>query len=85
MLRSHRRDSGGQGHGAQPPRRHSRRLSQTYAFHVPRHEDTPDPTREGNCRRIHLQVSFRNFKSLVYEFIAFFNVYRWLIVLINGY
>lgn len=53
MLRSHRRDSGRQGHGARPPRRNSRRQSQAHTFHVPRHEDAPDPAREGHCRRIY--------------------------------
>ena len=53
VLRPHRRNLSGQGHGAGPPRRDLRRQPQAHPLHVPRHEDAPDPAREGHRRRVH--------------------------------
>jgi len=53
MLRVNGGDFGGQGHGDRPSRRNLRRKPQTYAFHVPRHEDAPDSAGERNRHRVH--------------------------------
>ena len=69
MLRSNGGDAGRQGYGARSPRRYSRRQPQADAVYVPRHEDAPDSTREGDRHRVHqkrrLQVPLSLSLSLV--------------------
>ena len=72
MLRSHGGDACGQGHGGRPPRRHLRRQLEAHPLHVPRHEDAPDPARQGHRRRVHqepgLQVSSQAFETIKLRF-----------------